>query len=135
MNYREAREEDAARLVEMANQELMQQNLSEAAMQNLVQDRSITVAEDDEDVVGYVSYRVVDGAVVIQHVCVEEGYREGEAPAELLDRPVEFAEAEGMRTRIAVERESWLVDGDYLHGFEHVGDATFGEDDLVIYER
>lgn len=135
MNYREAREEDASRLVEMANQEVMQQNLSEEAMQDLVQDRSMTVAEDEDDVVGYVSYRVVDSAVVVQHVCVEPDHREGEVPRELLDRPLEFAESEGMKTRLAVERDSWMESSDLLEGFEHVADASFGDEDLVIYER
>ena len=135
MNYREAREEDASRLVEMANQEVMQQNLSEEAMQDLVQDRSMTVAEDEDDVVGYVSYRVVDSAVVVQHVCVEPEYRDGEVPRELLNRPLEFAETENMRTRVAVERGSWLEGSDVLDGFEHVADASFGDEDLVIYER
>lgn len=135
MNYREAREEDASRLVEMANQEVMQQNLSEETMQDLVQDRSMTVAEDGEEVVGYVSYRVVDGAVVVQHVCVEPGHREEDVPRELLDRPLEFAESEGMKTRIAVERGSWLEKSDLLEEFEHVADASFGDEDLVIYER
>lgn len=136
MNYREAREEDASRLVEMANQEVMQQNLSEEAMQDLVQDRSMTVAEDEEDeVVGYVSYRVVDSAVVVQHVCVEPGHRDGEVPRELLDRPMEFAESEGMKTRLAVDRGSWIEEADLLEGFEHVADASFGDEDLVIYER
>lgn len=134
MNYREAREEDASRLVEMANQEVMQQDLSEDAMQDLVQDRSMTVAEDDEQVVGYVSYRVVDGAVVVQHVCVEPDRRDGDVPRELLDRPLEFAESEEMKTRVAVERDSWLESSELLEGFEHVADASFGDEDLVIYE-
>lgn len=136
MNYREAREEDAERLVEMANEEVMQQNLSEATMRDLVQDRSITVAEDeDESVVGYVSYRVVEGAVVVQHVCVEPGHRDQDVASELIERPLEFAESEGLNTRLAVERDSWLEEADCLENFEHTADASFGDDDLVIYER
>ncbi len=134
MNYREAREEDADTLVEMANEELMQQDLSEATMRDMVQDRSITVAEEDEEVVGYVSYRVMEGAVVVQHVCVQDKFRDSEVPTHLIQRPVEFAESEGLKTRLAVERDSWIDGSNCLEGFEHVADASFGEDDLLIYE-
>lgn len=138
MNYRTAREGDAACLAEMANDEIMPQDISEETMRDFVQDRTVWVAEEDGDegeVVGYVSFRAVDDSVVVQHVCVEPGYRDDGVAGSLLEYPLEFAEKEGMSVRLAVEEDSWLVGSDALDGFEESGTASFGDDRLLIFER
>jgi len=61
LDYRDAREEDAEDVAGIANSYVLSQDLSVDSMRNLVQDRTMKVAEDGDDVVGYVSYRVVEG--------------------------------------------------------------------------
>lgn len=136
IEYRDAVEEDAEELVEMANSYFLDHDLSEASMRDIVQDRTVRVAEDGEaeELVGYISYRAVDDAVVVQHLSVVPDYRKGEVPEELVSFPVEFAEEYGMGTRLAVEEDSWCIS--FLEGteFEEKGEARFAEDTLLIYE-
>jgi len=137
LEYRDAVEEDAGRLVEMANSYFLDNDLSEASMRDLVQDRTVKVVEDSEEdeLVGYVSYRAVEDAVVVQHLSVVPDYREEGVPGELVSFPVEFAKEYDMRTRVAVDEESWCVS--FLDGtdFGKEGTARFAGDTLVIYER
>ncbi|MDY6779484.1 MAG: GNAT family N-acetyltransferase [Halobacteria archaeon] len=144
--YRDAREDDAERLAEIANQHVLKENVSVETMENLVQDRTIKVAEDgeeDEDdgseVVGYVSYRVTTKSVVIQHLGVLPDCREGDdaenVAEELLEYPLRFAENEGMGTRVAVDGESWSKEVFEELGFERVGEMQFEEASLDVLEK
>jgi len=62
-------------------------------------------------------------------------YRDTEVPESLVSFPVEFAEEEALRTRVAVEEGSWF--GDFLtqEGFDEKGRARFAGDTLHMYER
>jgi len=136
VEYRDAREGDAADIAEIANSYVMSENLSVGSMRDLVQDRTIKVADDTDDgIVGYVSYRVVDNTVVVQHICVVPEYRDTEVSERLVSFPIEFAEEEGMKTRAAVGEGSWFADFLPTQGFEEKGEARFAGDTLAIYEN
>ena len=141
VRYRDAREDDAVDITEIANSYVMSEDLSVDSMRDLVQDRTIKVAEegdgeDDEDsrIVGYVSYHAVDDTVVVQHICVVPEYRDTDVPERLVTFPVEFADEEGMRTRAAVNENSWFTEFLPTEGFEEKGTARFAGETLVMYE-
>lgn len=140
LRYRDAREEDAKAVAEIANSYVMSEDLSVNSMRDLVQDRTMRVVEeeveeDDEgDVVGYVSYHAVEDTVVVQHICVVPEYRDTEVPERLVSFPVEFADEEGMKTRAAVDENSWFTDFLPTEGFKQKGEARFAGDTLVMYE-
>lgn len=140
LRYRDAREEDAETVAEIANSYVMSEDLSVNSMRDLVQDRTMKVVEDEEkgddegELVGYVSYHAVEDTVVVQHICVVPEYRETEVPGRLVSFPVEFADEEGMKTRAAVDENSWFTDFLPGEGFEEKGEARFAGDTLVMYE-
>ncbi|MDZ7687853.1 MAG: hypothetical protein U5J64_03855 [Halobacteriales archaeon] len=146
MKYRDAREDDAVDIAEIANSYVMSENLSVGSMRDLVQDRTIKVAEEgdegdtkkdgekDNRIVGYVSYHAVDDTVVVQHICVVPDYRDTDVPERLVAFPVEFADEEGMRTRAAVNEDSWFTEFLPTQGFEEKGEARFAGETLVMYE-
>lgn len=141
MNYRDAREDDADALTQIANNYFLQQNISRDSMQNLVQDRTVKVAEKqeeegdgDKEIVGYVSYQATQDKITVQHVGVVPEYRD-ETGEELLQFPVEFAERHGMTVRLAVEEGSWLEQLLHEHDFEVVGAERFEEENLLVFER
>jgi len=134
LNYRDAREDDAADIAEIANSYVMSEDLSVGSMRDLVQDRTMKVVEDEGELVGYVSYHAVEDTVVVQHICVVPEYRDTEVPERLVSFPVEFADEEGMKTRAAVDEDSWFTDFLPTEGFEEKGEARFAGDTLVMYE-
>jgi N-acetylglutamate synthase-like GNAT family acetyltransferase len=134
LNYRDAREEDAEAVAEIANSYVMSEDLSVDSMRDLVQDRTMKVVEEEDELVGYVSYRAVEDTVVVQHICVVPEYRETEVPGRLVSFPVEFADEEGMKTRAAVDENSWFTDFLPGEGFAEKGEARFAGDTLVVYE-
>lgn len=143
VEYRDAREDDAAEIAEIANSYVMSENLSVGSMRDLVQDRTMKVAEeegggdaDDEDgrIVGYVSYHAIEDTVVVQHICVVPEYRDTEIPESLVSFPVDFADEEGMNTRAAVNGESWFTEFLPTQGFKEKGEARFAGEKLIIYE-
>jgi len=137
MRYRDAREEDAEAVAEIANSYVMSEDLSVGSMRDLVQDRTMKVVEEGDDegeLVGYVSYHAVEDTVVVQHICVVPEYRDTEVPERLVSFPVEFADEEGMKTRAAVDEDSWFTDFLPTEGFEEKGEARFAGDTLVMYE-
>ena len=142
VSYRDAREDDADDIAEIANSYVMSENLSVGSMRDLVQDRTMKIAEvegeaedeGDEVIVGYVSYHAVEETVVVQHICVVPEYRDTEVPESLVSFPVEFAEEEGMKTRAAVNENSWFTEFLPTQGFEQKGEARFAGETLVMYE-
>lgn len=134
LNYRDAREEDAEAVAEIANSYVMSEDLSVDSMRDLVQDRTMKVVEEEDELVGYVSYRAVEDTVVVQHICVVPEYRDTEVPGRLVSFPVEFADEEGMKTRAAVGENSWFTDFLPGEGFAEKGEARFAGDTLVVYE-
>jgi N-acetylglutamate synthase-like GNAT family acetyltransferase len=139
--YRDAREDDADEVAEIANCYVLPQDMSVESMRDLVQDRTMKVAvdeeeeDDDGDIVGYVSYRVVEDTVVVQHVCVVPEYRDTKVPKELVSFPAEFADEEGLRTRVAVGEDSWFAEFLPDEGFDEQGEARFAGETLRMFER
>jgi hypothetical protein len=109
MEVRDAVEADAGRLAALAD-------TPAETMRNLIHDRTVRVAEDDE-IVGFVSFDARRDAV---HVTQFEGTTE--ATERLLDEPVRFARNEGMPAELLVEesREE-LKRAAASAGFQEVG--------------
>jgi len=142
MIYRDAREDDAEAVAEIANCYVLSQDMSVESIRDLVQDRTMKIAVDEEEggeeggeVAGYVSYRVVGDTVVVQHLCVVPEYRDTEVPEDIVSFPAEFADEEGLRTRVAVGEDSWFTGFLPEEGFEEQGEARFAGETLRMYER
>jgi hypothetical protein len=93
MEIREAIEEDAPRLGELADGPT-------DVMRNLVHDRTVRVAVDDEEVVGFVSFDAREGVV---HVTQLAG--PVEVCRRLIEEPIGFAEREGMAVELLVPED------------------------------
>ena len=91
MEVREAVEADAGRLATLAD-------APTDTMRNLVHDRTVRVAENAGEIVGFVSFDARRDTV---HVTQFDGTTE--ATARLLDEPARFARSEGMTAEVLVE--------------------------------
>ena len=110
MEVREAIEADAGRLATLAD-------APTDTMRNLVHDRTVRVAENAGEIVGFVSFDAKRDAV---HVTQFEGT--SEAAARLLDEPARFARSEGMAAELLVEQSrAELQRAATAAGFEHAG--------------
>jgi len=90
MEIREAVEEDAPRLGELGDGPT-------DVMRNLVHDRTVRVAVEDEAVIGFVSFDAREGVV---HVTQLAG--PADVCQRLIDEPIGFAEREGMAVELLV---------------------------------
>jgi hypothetical protein len=110
MDVRDAVEGDAGRLASLTE-------APQDVMRNLVHDRTVRVAEDDEEIAGFVSYDAEERTV---HVTQLEG-----DPAtfdRLLDEPLSFARSEGMAVELLVpEDEPAVGDAAIEAGLAEVG--------------
>ncbi|MFW6437005.1 MAG: hypothetical protein ACOCYZ_05175 [Halococcoides sp.] len=110
MEIRDAREADAETLATLTDS-------PQDVMVNLVHDRTVRVAEDDESIRGFVSFDARDRTV---HVTQLDGDRE--ACDRLLDEPVRFARQESMRVEVLVpEPERTVREVVSGAGFDRVG--------------
>jgi hypothetical protein len=91
MDVRDAVEADAGRLAALGD-------APAETMRNLVHDRTVRVAAEDDDLVGFVSFDARRDAV---HVTQFDG--QPEAVERLLDEPARFARSEGMAAELLVE--------------------------------
>lgn len=91
MEVRDAVEADASRLAALAD-------APAETMVNLIHDRSVSVAEETDTVIGFVSFDARREAV---HVTQFDGQRE--AVERLLDEPIRFARNEDMTVELLVE--------------------------------
>jgi len=110
MDVRDAVEADAGRLASLTD-------TPRDVMRNLIHDRTVRVAEDDDEIRGFVSYDAREGTV---HVTQMDG-----DPAtfeRLLEEPMRFARTEGMAVELlAPEDEPQLLDAAIAAGFDDVG--------------
>jgi hypothetical protein len=110
MDVRDAVEADAGRLAALTD-------APRDVMRNLVHDRAVRVAEDDDEIRGFVSYDARERTV---HVTQMEG--EPDAFERLLEEPIRFARTEGMSVELLVpEDESSLQEAARAVDFEEVG--------------
>ena len=110
MELRDAVEADAERLAALTD-------APRDVMRNLVHDRTVRIAELDDEIVGFVSYDARDQTV---HVTQLEA--EGEAYERLLEEPVRFARTEEMAVELlALREESEIQTVADEMGFERTG--------------
>ncbi|HET7325599.1 MAG TPA: hypothetical protein VFJ06_14820 [Halococcus sp.] len=110
MEVRDAVEADAERLAELAD-------APAETMGNLIHDRAVRVAAENDEVIGFVSFDARrDGVHVTQFDGTEE------ATERLLDEPVRFAQNEEMPAELLVEdSRDDLKRAAERAGFEEIG--------------
>lgn len=110
MELRDAVESDAGRLASLTD-------TPRDVMRNLIHDRTVRVAETDEEIVGFVSFDARQGVV---HVTQLEG--ESNAFEQLLEEPVRFARTEGMAVELLTpDNETATQNAADELDFDHAG--------------
>jgi hypothetical protein len=110
MEVRDAVEADASRLAALAD-------APTETMVNLIHDRSVSVAEETDTVIGFVSF---DARREMVHITQFDGQRE--AVERLLDEPIRFARNEDMAVELLVEESrADLKRAAMAAGFREVG--------------
>ena len=116
MDVRDAVEADSERLADLTD-------TPRDVMRNLIHDRTVRVAERDEEMVGFVSYDAREQTV---HVTQIEG--DTDAVDRLLEEPIRFARAERMAVELLVpESETMAQEAARDAGFEEVGSGPHFE--------
>ncbi|MEF8785689.1 MAG: hypothetical protein V5A45_07115 [Haloarculaceae archaeon] len=124
MDVRDAVEADAGRLAALTD-------APRDVMRNLVHDRTVRVAERDEEIVGFVSYDARERTV---HVTQLEGDRD--SFDRLLEEPLSFADAEGMAVELLVpEGEADVRAAALDAGFDEIGSGPRFEGDSTTRFR
>jgi len=110
MEIRDAVEADAGRLAELADS-------PPDVMRNLVHDRTVRVAQEGDEIVGFVSY---DARAQTIHVTQLEG--SPDRCNTLLEEPIRFARREGMAVEMLVpEPDEDVQSAAENTGFDRVG--------------
>jgi len=110
MDVRDAVEADAGRMAELGD-------APADVMRNLVHDRTVRVAERNDEIVGFVSFDARERTV---HITQLEG--EADACDRLLEEPVTFAQREGMAVELlAPETDDTMQSAASNAGFDRVG--------------
>ncbi len=124
MELRDAVEADAGRLAGLTD-------TPRDVMRNLVHDRTVRVAEHNEEIVGFVSYDARDQTV---HITQLEA--EAEIYERLLEEPVRFARSEGMAVELLTLRaESEIQSVADEMGFTHTGSGPRFEGEPTVRYR
>jgi hypothetical protein len=123
MDIRDAVEADAERLAELTGS-------PQDVMRNLVHDRTVRVATDDDAIEGFVSYDAREETVHVTQLEGTDGVRD-----RLLEEPIRFADSEGMAVELLVpEDESATRESAEDAGFERAGSGpTFEGQPTVRY--
>ncbi|WP_433628896.1 hypothetical protein [Halomicrococcus sp. NG-SE-24] len=112
MRVRDAVESDGGRLADLAG-------VPSEVMANVVHDRSVRVAETDDDIVGFVGFDARKDAVHVTHL-----YGSRAACERLLDEPVRFAASEAMTVELLVpEDEDETMSAARANDFERAGNG------------
>lgn len=110
MDVRDAKEADAEQLATLAD-------TPPDVMRNLIHDRTVRVAEADEEILGFISYDAREQTVHVTQVKGETAVCE-----RLLDEPVRFAHTEGMTVELLVPAdEPDVEEAVRSSGFEKIG--------------
>jgi len=110
MDVREAIEADAGRLAALTD-------TPQDVMRNLVHDRTVRVAERDDEIVGFVSYDARERTVHVTQLEGNTGIYQ-----RLLEEPIGFAETEGMAVELlAPDDEDDVLTAAEAAGFEEAG--------------
>jgi hypothetical protein len=123
MEVRDAVEADAEALATLTDS-------PEDVMRNLVHDRTVRVAEDD-DIVGFVSFDARDNTVHVTQLAGDRGVCDL-----LLEEPIRFAESEGMTVELLVPEDDDTARGAAERkDFEHVGTGPRFEGQTTLRYR
>lgn len=110
MKLRDAIEADAGRLASLTD-------APRDVMRNLVHDRTVRVLEEDDEIVGFVSYDAREQTVYITQL---EGTNA--AYEKLLEEPLRFARTEGMAVELLVSTNKEAIrEAASSSGFEQAG--------------
>lgn len=110
MEVRDAVEADAGRLAELTGSPA-------DVMRNLIHDRTVRIAEDGEEIVGFVSFDAQRDTVHVTQIEGTDG-----ACERLLEEPLRFARTEGLAVELLVlERRDDLRATADEAGFEQLG--------------
>jgi len=124
MDIRDAVEADADRMADLAD-------APPDVMRNLVHDRTVRIAADDDEIVGFVSFDARERTV---HVTQLEGT--ADVCDRLLAEPVRFARREGMAVELLVpEPEEDVRTAATDAGFDRVGSGPRFEGTPTIKYR
>ncbi|MFT4946325.1 MAG: hypothetical protein ACI8TL_000559 [Natronomonas sp.] len=124
MELRDALEADAGRLASLTD-------TPRDVMRNLVHDRTVRIAERDDDIVGFVSYDARDQTIHVTQIEGKESIYE-----RLLEEPLRFARTEGMAVELLVlETESEIQSVAAEMGFDRVGPGPQFEGEPTVRYR
>ena len=124
MEVRDAVEEDADALARLADG-------PRDVLRNVIHDRTVRVAEADEEVVAFVSFDARPGTVYVTQIGGEP-----EALDRLLEEPIRFARGEGMSVELLVEEDDEdVVDVVVESGFDRVGRGPRFDDVSTVRYR
>ncbi|MDY6765469.1 MAG: GNAT family N-acetyltransferase [Halobacteria archaeon] len=138
LKFRDAEEDDAEELAGIANEFVLRDSISIESMRDLIHDRRIIVAEETQsvEIVGYVNYEVHGTDVIVHHIAVVPDRRREGIGTDLIEYPIQFADSEGLRTRVIVEKEDDSTRS-FLGslGFEHGDTRFFDGRKMTVFER
>jgi hypothetical protein len=124
MELRDALEADAGRLASLTD-------TPRDVMRNLVHDRTVRIAERDDDIVGFVSYDARDQTIHVTQLEGKESIYE-----QLLEEPLRFARREGMAVELLVlEAESEIQSVASEMGFDRIGSGPQFEGEPTVRYR
>ncbi len=124
MELRDALEADASRLASLTD-------TPRDVMRNLVHDRTVRIAERDDNIVGFVSYDARDQTIHVTQLEGKESIYE-----QLLEEPLRFARGEGMAVELLVlETESEIQSVASKMGFERTGPGPRFEGEPTVRYR
>ncbi|MDY6774733.1 MAG: hypothetical protein SV253_01365 [Halobacteria archaeon] len=141
IRIRDATEEDAERIAEIASEEILDEKPSADSVRDMVHDRTLRVAETQDGIRGYVSYDVELGSdyeyeyeyVVIHQIGVDDS--DNESVSLLLDEPLAAAEEADLGVRIAVdESDESLREALEERGFTVAETRRFRGEKTVVYQ-
>jgi len=124
MEIRDAVEDDADRLADLTG-------TPQDVMRNLVHDRTVRVATEDDELAGFVSYDAREDTVHVTQLEGGDGVRD-----RLLEEPIRFADTEDMTVELLVtETEGETREAAEDAGFDHVGSGPRFEGEQTVRYR
>ena len=123
MEVRDAVEDDADELARLVDG-------PRDVLRNVIHDRTVRVAEDDGEVVAFVSFDARPGTVYVTQIGGE-----AEALKRLLQEPIRFARGEDMSVELLLEEDDEVVSVVVEEGFDRVGRGPRFDDVMTVRFR
>ncbi len=135
MNCREAVMEDIDEIHEIANKAMLREEISRSSIENIIKDREVFVAEQDESLTGYLAFDVNNNELIVTQIGVLECDTHREVTQELLEEPISYAESNTLDIRIAVEKDNAIEDILKELEFDLENERLFGGSEFRTYRR